>query len=80
MGMKSIALIVVLLASASSASAQLPTATILGTVRDPGAGVMPGVTLTVAHADTALSRSTCRSLTVPTGSPRCPWAVTKYVR
>ena len=42
---KSIAVIVVLFASASSASAQLPTTTILGTVRDSGAGVMPGVTL-----------------------------------
>jgi hypothetical protein len=47
---KSIAVIVVLFASASSASAQLPTTTILGTVRDSGAGVMPGVTLTVTNA------------------------------
>ena len=58
MGMRSIALILLLLATASSASAQLPTATILGIVRDSGAGVMPGVTLTVTNADTALSRST----------------------
>ena len=48
--MKSIAVILMLLAGVSSASAQLPTATILGTVRDSGAGVMPGVTLTVTNA------------------------------
>ena len=60
MGMttKSMVLILVLLGTASSASAQLPTATILGIVRDSGAGDMPGVTLTVTNADTALSRST----------------------
>ena len=66
---KSVALILVLLATASSASAQLPTATILGIVRDSGAGVMPGVTLTVTNADTALSRST---VSEPDGSYRFP--------
>ena len=69
MTVKSIAPILMLLASVPAAWAQLPTATILGTVRDSGAGVIPGATLTVTNADTALSRS---GVSGPDGSFRFP--------
>ncbi|HWP84755.1 MAG TPA: carboxypeptidase regulatory-like domain-containing protein [Terriglobia bacterium] len=38
-------------------SAQLPTATISGVVRDSSGAVVPGVTVTVTNADTGISRS-----------------------
>ena len=55
---KSIAFIAVLVGGASAAWAQLPTATILGVVRDADAAVIPGATLTATNADTGLSRTT----------------------
>jgi hypothetical protein len=55
---KSIAFIAVLVGSAPAAWAQLPTATILGVVRDADAAVIPGATLTATNADTGLSRTT----------------------
>ncbi|MBI4484639.1 MAG: carboxypeptidase regulatory-like domain-containing protein, partial [Acidobacteria bacterium] len=40
------------------AFAQLPTGTILGTVRDAAASVVPGATVTATNTDTGLSRTT----------------------
>ena len=48
--------IAVLILSAIPASAQLPTATILGTARDTSGGVLPNVTVTVTNTDTGLKR------------------------
>jgi hypothetical protein len=45
----------------SPAFAQLPTGTILGTVRDASGGVIPGATLTATHSDTGLVRTTFSS-------------------
>ena len=42
---------------ASLASAQLPTGTILGTVRDGSGAVVPGTTLTATNIETGLSRT-----------------------
>ena len=55
--MKSIVFAVFALAVAASAAAQLPTATILGTVRDSGGAVVPGATITVTNTDTGFSRT-----------------------
>ena len=38
-------------------AAQLPTATILGVVRDSTGAVIPGVAVTATNADTGISRS-----------------------
>lgn len=47
----------VMVAVASSAFAQLPAATILGTVRDSSGGIIPGATLTATNTETGLSRT-----------------------
>ena len=46
-----------LLLSASLATAQLPTATISGVVRDPSRALIPGTTVTATNTETGLSRS-----------------------
>ena len=40
-----------------SLAAQLPTGTILGTVKDSGGGVIPGTSVTVTNSDTGLNRT-----------------------
>jgi carboxypeptidase family protein len=50
-----------ILAVASPAFAQLPTGTILGTVRDASGGVIPGATLTATNSDTGLMRTAISS-------------------
>src|SRR5262245_33176476 len=47
----------VLVGVASSALAQLPTGTILGTVRDAAGARIPGATLTATNTETGLSRT-----------------------
>src|SRR5438552_13895704 len=42
----------------SSAEAQLPTATILGTIKDATGAVLPGVSVTVTHVETGQVRTT----------------------
>jgi hypothetical protein len=42
----------------SSAEAQLPTATILGTIKDATGAVLPGVNVTVTHVETGQVRTT----------------------
>src|SRR5438093_8943411 len=48
---------VVFLLVAIQSSAQLPTGTILGVVRDTSGAVVPGVSLTVTNIDTSLART-----------------------
>src|SRR5688500_8149070 len=50
--------VVVVLLTASLASAQLSTADLSGRVTDSSGGVLPGVTVTVTQTDTGLTRST----------------------
>jgi len=50
-------LVFAMVAIASIAVAQLPSGTVLGTVRDPAGAVVPGSTLTVTNTETALSRT-----------------------
>src|SRR5579885_2426281 len=57
-GRKAITLAGVLLMAACFAVAQLPTATILGVVKDSSGAVVPGVTLTARNVDTGQSRAT----------------------
>jgi len=60
--MKSFSLALLLvLGLVSPVFAQLPTGTILGTVRDSAAAVVPGATVTATNADTGLSRTTFTS-------------------
>jgi hypothetical protein len=49
--------IVVWLLAALPSFAQLPTGTILGTVKDPSGGVVPGATVTITNTDTSLTRA-----------------------
>ncbi|MBI4445323.1 MAG: TonB-dependent receptor [Acidobacteria bacterium] len=49
--------------------AQLPTATLVGTVKDETAGVLPGVTITITNEETGLNRT---ALTDDSGSYRAP--------
>ena len=58
-----------ILLAAISVSAQLPTGTILGTVRDTSGGVVPGATVTITNTDTSLTRT---GTTDATGSYRFP--------
>jgi len=51
------AALLLVLGLASPAAAQLPTGTILGTVRDASAGVIPGATVTATNTETGLSRT-----------------------
>src|SRR5204863_4157631 len=46
-----------LLMMARLAVAQLPTATILGTVKDPTGAVIPGAAITAKNVETALTRT-----------------------
>jgi hypothetical protein len=46
-----------ILVAAISLSAQLPTGTILGTVRDQSGGVVPGASVTITNTDTSLTRT-----------------------
>jgi hypothetical protein len=56
--MKTIPLVTALLLGiTSSAVAQLPTGTVLGTVRDSGNAVVPGATLTATQVETGLTRT-----------------------
>ena len=57
-GGKVAARLIVFWCSASFALAQLPTATILGVVRDASGGVVPAVTLTARNTATGQSRTT----------------------
>ena len=52
-----LALLAVLALPLLRAYAQLPTATILGTVRDSSGAVVPGASLTVRNTETGLSRT-----------------------
>ena len=52
-----IAVVLLVLVAASVGFAQLPTGTILGTVKDSSGGVVPGVTVTIVNADTNLTRT-----------------------
>src|SRR5687767_9542796 len=61
--------LVVCLAIASSALAQLPTATILGVIRDATGAVLPGVALTITNVETGQMRS---ALSGEDGSYRVP--------
>ncbi len=55
---KGLAGVFLILWGAATAFAQLPTATILGVVKDSTGAVVPGVTLTARNTDTAQSRTT----------------------
>src|SRR2546427_5632637 len=48
---------VVWLLAAIPGFAQLPTGTILGTVKDPSGGVVPGGIVTITNTDTSLTRT-----------------------
>jgi hypothetical protein len=52
------ALCLLLIASASSASAQFDTSTVLGTVRDANGAVLPGVAVTLKNIDTSIAVTT----------------------
>ena len=52
------ALALVLVAALTAAAQGVSTASIGGTVRDAGAGVLPGVTVTATQTDTGLTRTT----------------------
>src|SRR3990172_38908 len=49
--------LILALQMAAVASAQLPTATILGTVKDNSGAVIPGATITVRNVETGSSRT-----------------------
>ncbi len=55
--LKTFSLIVAMLAGAAPALAQLPTGTVLGTVRDSANAIVPGATLTATNTETALTRT-----------------------
>src|SRR5258707_5603705 len=57
-GMRWIAVAILLVIGASISLAQLPTATILGTVKDSSGAVVPGVTLTARNTETGQTRNT----------------------
>src|ERR1051326_1795353 len=57
MRVKYITLLFAMAGTATVSVAQLPTATILGEVRDPAGAVVPGTMLTVKSSDTGLSRT-----------------------
>jgi hypothetical protein len=52
-----LAVTLILVGIISIAGAQLPTATILGVIKDSSGAVIPGVSVTVTNADTGISRS-----------------------
>lgn len=54
---RAIALCIVVLLSSAVSFAQFDTATVLGTVRDSNGAVLPGVTVTLKNANTAISVS-----------------------
>src|SRR5258708_4383643 len=58
-----------ILVAAVSLSAQLPTGTILGTVKDQSGGVVPGASVTITNTDTSLTRA---GTTAADGSYRFP--------
>ncbi len=60
---------ILLAAAAGSLAAQLTTGTILGTVKDPSAAVLPGVTVTVTNMETGIART---SLTGSRGEFQIP--------
>jgi len=57
-GMNWVAATVILLAGFSVSWAQLPTATILGVVKDSTGAVVPGAALTARNTETGQTRST----------------------
>jgi hypothetical protein len=62
-------LVAVLIFAAIPSAAQLPTGTILGTVKDSSGASMPGVMVTLRNADTNLTKT---ATTEPDGSYRFP--------
>src|SRR5437870_11035798 len=62
-----LAMVLVLFVAALPAFAQLPTGTILGTVKDASGALVPGATVTAQNVETGASRST---LTNETGAYR----------
>ena len=64
-GMRTIqfAIIALLLAIPLAAVAQVTTATIVGTVTDPGGSIVPGATVTARNLDNGLTRTVTSSVT-----------------
>src|SRR5438552_6979284 len=62
-GMRTIqfAIIALLLALPLAANAQVTTATLVGTVTDPGGSIVPGATVTARNLDTGLTRAVTSS-------------------
>ncbi len=62
-GMRTIqfAIIALLLALPLAANAQVTTATLVGTVTDPGGSIVPGATVTARNLDTGLTRTVTSS-------------------
>jgi outer membrane receptor protein involved in Fe transport len=58
MSQRVVGLVVFCLLTSSVTFAQLPTATILGSVKDSSGGVVPGATVTAHHVDTGQLRTT----------------------
>src|SRR5579872_1156206 len=56
-GMTWLTVALIFLTGASISMAQLPTATILGTVKDSSGAVVPGVTLTARNVETGQART-----------------------
>ncbi|HMV50485.1 MAG TPA: carboxypeptidase-like regulatory domain-containing protein, partial [Blastocatellia bacterium] len=55
MGMRIYAICILMLFAAATGYAQFDTATVLGTVRDAGGAVMPGVNVTLKNIDTSIA-------------------------
>ena len=71
--------VLLVLAVVSVGLAQLPTATVLGVVKDASGAVVAGATVTARNVDTGQSRSVRREQMVPIASARSRLATTKSV-